>query len=143
VNHRKEVRPLNTLTRSSAQNRNGDDGRAAVADDRRGSTNPSLSANLARTPLSHSHCGWPGILPTSSSSGVGDILFWTTPGAFRYGPIERTPQATTAVAVPAGAGAAFSAYVLGAMRVLSAESSARRGAAALVSSCDRLEGSIA
>jgi hypothetical protein len=83
------------------------------------------SAGVARGAFSHNHVGWPGIMPTSSSCGVGDIEYWTTPGAFRYGPIERTPRSTTAQTVPAGAGAAFSAYVVDAMRVLSAESSAR------------------
>jgi hypothetical protein len=50
------------------------------------------SANDSRRARTHNHCGWPGIQPTSSSADVGDILYWTTPGAFRYGPIERTPR---------------------------------------------------
>jgi hypothetical protein len=119
---RKDVSPMNTITQPPAQNDDVNDGRPAVA-------------SVARGALRHNHVGWPGIQPTSSSCGAGDILYWTTPGAFRYGPIERTPESGTTRSFPAGAGAAFSGYVVNAMRVLSAESSARAR--------DAAEGSIA
>jgi hypothetical protein len=46
---------------------------------------------IVRKALSHNLCGWPAILPTRPP-GVGDILYWTTPGAFQHGPAERTPD---------------------------------------------------
>jgi hypothetical protein len=80
---------MSTITQSSTRNRN-----ATITPSRKGaivcaSIDDSHSINLVRRPLSHNHCGWPGIGPTSPGLGVGDILYWTTPGAFHYGPIER------------------------------------------------------
>jgi hypothetical protein len=57
-----------------------------------GAIDSGHSTKAAHPALTHNHCGWPGIMPTSSSSGVGDIEYWTTPGAFRSGPLERTPN---------------------------------------------------
>jgi hypothetical protein len=76
---REEVSPLSTLELERWLL----DGALAVEHDD--------GADHARGTLTHNHCGWPGIRPTSPG-GVGDILYWTTPGAFRYGPLQRTPS---------------------------------------------------
>jgi hypothetical protein len=82
---------MSTITRRATDNDNptiiGNRSAAGV----RGSIDLGHSANVVRRALSHNLCGWPAILPTRPP-GVGDILYWTTPGAFQHGPTERTPD---------------------------------------------------
>ena len=79
---------MSTITQSSARNRSEKIIRKTSVV--RGSIDPNHRADIVRSALSHHHCGWPGIGPTNPGLGVGDILYWTTPGAFHYGPIQRT-----------------------------------------------------
>jgi hypothetical protein len=81
---------MSTITQSSAENDNATVVRDCIAAVLRGAIDHTLGGNVANSALTHNHCGWPGIGPTNPS-GVGDILYWTTPGAFHYGdPIDCT-----------------------------------------------------